>query len=267
MTVAEALQHGAAVLAHLDNPRREARLLLAHTAALTLTDLLRDPAYPVDGARYQAALDRRAGHEPVALIAGCAEFWSLSFRVNRHTLLPRPDSETVVQAALDVCPAPARVLDLGTGTGCLLLAVLHERPAAWGLGVDLSPNAAALAHGNAASLGLAGRCAFVCGSWADSVAGHFDLVLSNPPYIRSGDLAGLAPDVRLFEPARALDGGADGLDAYRAILALLPRLLTPGGTAVLEVGYDQADAVAAMAGGGQIVPDLAGIGRAVVIRR
>ena len=205
-------------------------------------------------------------HEPLALIVGQAEFWSLPFAVNRHTLLPRPDSETVVRAALDACPAPARVLDLGTGTGCLLLSVLHERPSAWGVGVDLSAGAAALAHANAATLGMDKRSAFLCGSWAAALGARFDLVVSNPPYIRSGDIAGLMPDVRLYEPARALDGGADGLDAYRAIIAALPGLLTADGTAVLEVGYDQAVAVATMAGGARIVADLAGIGRAVVIR-
>ncbi len=267
MTIAEALRHGAVVLAGLDDPRREARLLLAHTAELTLAAMLSDPARAIDPVAYGAALDRRAAQEPLALITGQTEFWSLPFAVSRDTLIPRPDSETVVQAALDACPAPARVLDLGTGTGCLLLAVLHERPGAWGVGVDRSPGAAALARGNAAALGLDGRCAFVCGSWADSIGGPFDLVVSNPPYIRSGDLPGLAPGVRLYEPAGALDGGPDGLLAYRAILAALPGVLAPGGVAVLEVGYDQAGAVAALAGGGQIVPDLAGIGRVVVVRR
>ena len=267
VTVAEALRHGAAVLAHLDDPRREARLLLAHTAELTLAAMLFDPAREIDPAAYRAALDRRAAHEPLALIVGQAEFWSLPFRVSPDTLIPRPDSETVVQAALDGCPAPSRVLDLGTGTGCLLLSVLHERPGAWGVGIDRSPGAAALARGNAAALGLGGRCAFVCGSWTNPLGGLFDLVMSNPPYIRSGDLPGLAPGVRVYEPASALDGGTDGLVAYRAILATLPFVLAPGGVAVLEVGYDQAEAVVALAGGGQIVPDLAGIGRVVVIRR
>jgi len=266
-TVAEALRHGAAVLSGLDDPRREARLLLAHTASLTLADMLRDPYSPIDPATYQNALDRRAAHEPLALIVGHAEFWSLPLIVSRHTLLPRPDSETVVRAALAACPAPARVLDLGTGTGCLLLAVLHERPGSWGVGVDLSPDAAALARTNAAALGLDGRSAFLCGSWGAALGARFDLVVSNPPYVRTGDMAGLMPDVRLYEPARALDGGADGLDAYRAIIAALPMLLVPGGTAVLELGYDQAGPVKAMAGSADILPDLAGIGRAVVIQR
>ena len=267
MIVAEALRHGASVLAGHDDPRREARLLLAHTAGLTLADMLRDPHHAIDPAAYQSALDRRAAHEPLALIVGYAEFWSLPFAVSRHTLLPRPDSETIVRAALTASAAPARVLDLGTGTGCLLLAVLHDRPGAWGVGVDLSPDAAALAQANAVALGLSTRSAFLCGSWGAALGAPFDLVISNPPYIRSGDMAGLMPDVRLYEPARALDGGTDGLDAVRAIVAALPDLLIPGGTAVLEVGYDQADAVAAIAGGATVIPDLAGIGRAVVIRR
>ena len=267
MTVREALRHGAAVLAAVDDPAREARLLLAHVTGLSLVAQIADPDRMIDAAAYQALLDRRAAHEPVALIVGHAEFWSLPFAVSRDTLLPRPDSETVVQAALDACPAPGRVLDLGTGTGCLLLSVLHERPGAWGVGVELSPAAAALARRNAAALGLAGRSAFVCGSWADAVRWPFDLVVSNPPYIRQGDLAGLAPEIRLYEPARALDGGPDGLDAYRAIMAVLPGLLAPGGVAVLEVGYDQADAVAALASGTAVfVTDLASVRRAIVLR-
>jgi len=266
VTVKQALRHGAAVLAGMDDPAREARILLTYATGLSLAGLLAGPERMVDPVAYQALLDRRAAHEPVALILGVAEFWSLPFAVSRDTLLPRPDSETVVQAALDACPAPTRVLDLGTGTGCLLLSVLHECPAAWGVGVDLSADAAALAQGNAATLGLAGRSAFMVGDWAAALSGQFDLVLANPPYIRRGDLPGLAPDVRYYEPARALDGGVDGLDAYRTIAAALPDLLAPGGVAVLEVGYDQADAVAAlMAGRTRFATDLAGIRRAVLL--
>ena len=266
MTVKEALRHGAAVLAGVDDPAREARILLASATGLSTAAQVAHPERQVDPAVYQSLLDRRAAHEPVALILGMAEFWSLPFAVSRDTLLPRPDSETIVQTALDACPDARRVLDLGTGTGCLLLSVLHERPGAWGVGVDLSWAAAALAQRNAAALGMAGRSAFLAGDWAGALAGRFDLVLANPPYIRRGDLPGLPPDVRLYEPARALDGGADGLVAYRAIIAALPGLLAPGGIAVLEVGYDQADAVAALAGGPvRFAADLAGTRRAVLL--
>ncbi len=163
-----------------------------------------------------------------------------------------------------------RILDLGTGTGCLLLAALTEFPAAFGVGVDRVPDAAALAGRNARATGLAGRCAMVCADWAAPLAGRFDLVLSNPPYIESETIAGLMPEVALHEPRSALDGGADGLDAYRALLAALPDLLAPGGVAVLELGVGQADRVAALAcAAGFRAPalrhDLGGIARAAVL--
>lgn len=271
MTVREALRHGAALLeaAGVDSPRLDARLLLSHATGLSRGALL-DGLQIVDPTRYYALLARRAAREPLALILGRQEFWSLDFEVSPATLIPRADSETVVEAAIAALPERGRVLsilDLGTGTGCLLLAALTEFPAAWGLGVDRSVEAAALAARNAAALGLAGRAAFLCGDWDRALSGRFDLVLSNPPYIPTADIAGLMPEVALHEPGRALDGGVDGLAAYRQILAALPRLLTPGGVAVLEIGIGQAGPVAALAG----VPvvfhaDLAGIPRAVVVR-
>jgi release factor glutamine methyltransferase len=273
VTGQEALRRAAALLAAagIDEPRREARLLLAHALGATPEDLLRDPARSAP-ACFDALVARRAAREPMALILGHSEFWSLPFRVSPATLIPRPDSETLVEAALLACPdraAPLRVLDLGTGTGCLLLAVLSERPNAWGLGVDLSPAAAALAARNAAALGLADRTAFLCGDWATALQGRFDLVLSNPPYIEAGDIAGLAPELA-HEPRRALDGGTDGLAAYRVITAGLAGLLAPGGTAVLELGAGQAEAVCALAEDAGLVvaglrADLAGIGRALLL--
>jgi release factor glutamine methyltransferase len=272
VTAGEALREGAALLAAagVDNPRLDARLLLGHAAGLSREALLRDPGQVVDPAPYSALLARRAAREPVALILGRQEFWSLLFAVSAATLIPRADSEAVIEAALAARPDRGRVgriLDLGTGTGCLLLAALTEFPAAWGVGVDRAAEAAALAARNAAALGLAARAVFLCGDWDAALAGRFDLVLSNPPYIPGGDIAGLMPEVARFEPARALDGGADGLDAYRRILAALPRLLAPGGAAVLEIGAGQAEAVAALAG--QTVAfraDLGGIPRAMVVR-
>ena len=161
-----------------------------------------------------------------------------------------------------------RVLDLGTGTGCLLLAVLHERPAAWGAGVDLSPDAARLAARNAGALGLTARSAFVCADWDAPLRGRFDLVLSNPPYVETAAIAGLMPEVAGHEPARALDGGADGLAAYRRIVARLPALLAPGGVAVLELGEGQSGSVGALAAAAGLLRqdtrrDLAGIARAL----
>ncbi len=262
--------------AAIEGPRLEARLLLGHVLGCRSEDLLRDPraAVALDQARRFAALvQRRVRHEPVAYLLGEQEFWSLRFAVSPATLIPRADSETLVEAVLEAWPdraAPLRVLDLGTGTGCLLLAVLAEYPNASGLGLDRSAAAAALAAGNARALGLAGRAHFLAADWAAPLNARFDLVLSNPPYIEAAAIPGLMPDVALHEPASALDGGADGLDAYRAIIADLPRLLAPGGRAVLELGAGQAAAVSGLArAAGLGVPgcraDLAGIPRALVV--
>lgn len=259
--------------AGIDNPRLDARLLLGHALGITQEALLADPdrAMPED---FDALLARRAGREPLAYIIGRQEFWSLSFAVSPATLIPRADSETLIAAALAAIPDRARVrniLDLGTGTGCLLLAALTEFPNAFGIGAELSPTAAALAAANAAALGLAGRAAFLAMDWAFALEHAFDLVLSNPPYIPTPDLPGLMAEVVAHEPATALDGGADGLDAYRAILADLPRLLAPGGVAVLELGIGQDTAVPDLAVAAGFHPelcrDLAGIPRALVLRR
>jgi release factor glutamine methyltransferase len=267
----------------IDNPRLEARLLLAHALGITPEALLREPpATPppasippttqLPRARYDALLARRASHEPLALITGRREFWSLDLAVSTATLIPRADSETLIEAALAAIPDRARVrriLDLGTGTGCLLLAALQEFPAAFGVGTDRSAAAASLARHNAAMLGMAERAAFVCADWTTALTGRFDLILSNPPYIRTADLAGLMPEVALHEPAAALDGGPDGCNAYRRILPDLPRLLTPGGIAVVELGAGQDARVAALARAAGFAPtpraDLAGIPRALLL--
>jgi release factor glutamine methyltransferase len=273
LLVREALNRGASCLeaAGIESARREARLLLAAAAGLSPEALLRDPDRCIDGARYQALLDRRASREPLALILGWQEFWSLRFRVSPATLIPRADSETLIEAAVASRPAGVRsVLDLGTGTGCLLLAALTEFPGAFGIGTDRSPAAAALAAENAVMLGLRDRAGLVCADWAAPIEARFDLVLSNPPYIARAEIAGLMPEVAKYEPASALDGGADGLDAYRAIIGSLPRLLAPAGLGILELGAGQATAVTALAraaGFAQIATrrDLAGIERALLV--
>ena len=273
-TARAALARATAVLrdAGIGNPRLEARLLLAHALGMSREALLTAP----DGITpdsFDALLARRAGREPLAFILGWQEFWSLSFAVSPATLIPRADSETLIEAAVAAFPDRGQVrhlLDLGTGTGCLLLAALTEFPAAFGIGIDISPDAASLAAGNAVSLGLTARSAFLAGDWASALAGQCDIVLSNPPYIPTPDLAGLMPEVAAHEPVSALDGGADGLGSYRRILADLPRLLTPGGVAVLELGIGQEISVSALAvaGGFQAAlrPDLGGVPRALILR-
>jgi release factor glutamine methyltransferase len=260
--------------AAIENPRLEARLLLSTAMGVDNSALLRDPRAPVPepAARHFAGmLQRRLAHEPMGFILGHQGFWTLDLAVSPATLIPRPDSEAIVEAALQG-PAPKRVLDLGTGTGCLLLAVLSEHPGAFGVGVDLSPEAAALAARNAQSNGLGRRAVFLAGSWASSLTGGFDLVLSNPPYIETADIVGLMPEVALHEPAQALDGGVDGLDAYRLIVADLPRLLRPGGRAVLELGQGQAPAVSLLAEQAGLAvlgshADLGGVQRALILQQ
>jgi release factor glutamine methyltransferase len=273
--LADAIRHAAAILrdAGIDNPRLEARLLLAHVLGVSVAALLRDPHASADPAGYDALIARRAAHEPLAYIIGRREFWSLDFAVSRAALIPRPDSETLIEAALAAFarrPPPHRILDLGTGTGCLLLSALHEFQGAFGIGVDRAPGAARLAAANAAALGLSDRAAFLCGDWAAPLDQRFDLVLCNPPYIPTSDIERLMPDVAGHEPHGALDGGADGLAAYRRIVPSLRALLQPKGVAVLELGVGQVAAIAALAEESGLAaitrPDLAGIERAIVLQ-
>jgi release factor glutamine methyltransferase len=263
--------------AAIEGPRAEARLLLGEAMGLAPDALLRDArtAVPPEAAsRFAALLKRRLAGEPMAHLLGHRGFWTLDLAVSPATLIPRPDSETLIEAALEACPdrqAPLRVLDLGTGTGALLLAVLAEYPHGFGVGVDLMPEAAVLARANAARNGLAGRAAFLAGDWAAAIRGRFDLVLSNPPYIESGAIPALMPEVARFEPASALDGGPDGLDAYRHLAATLPELLMPSGWAILELGAGQEGAVAALARAAGLEPgrsraDLGGVARALPLR-
>ena len=275
MRLGDALAAAAACLADagVDTPRREARLLAAHALGVPASALL-DPGQSIDTAAFDALVARRAAREPLAFITGRRGFWTLDLAVSPATLVPRADSESLIEAALAALPdksAVRMILDLGTGTGCLLLAAMAEFPEAFGVGVDLSPAAAALAARNASACGQSTRTAFLAGDWAAPLAGRFDLILCNPPYIETQAIAGLMPEVARHEPASALDGGPDGLQAYKQLMQALPALLTPAGAAVLELGEGQADAVtrlAAQAGLSSAVThaDLNGIARALVLR-
>jgi release factor glutamine methyltransferase len=261
--------------AGIDNARREARLLLSLALGLPANALApADRLLTADEATRVASLvARRAAREPYARIAGSREFWSLPFRLSPETLDPRPDSETLIEAALARIPdraAPLRLLDFGTGTGALLLALLSALPNATGLGVDKAAGAVATARGNAAALGLADRARFVCGDWGDGLSGRVDVILANPPYIPSEQLAQLAPEVARYDPSQALDGGPDGLRAYRELAPQVARLLDISGFAVVEIGAGQGLAVAAiMAKHGLATVatqnDLAGINRCLVL--
>lgn len=248
---------------------RDARLLLAHAMGIAPDRLmlaLHDPLPPEAAQRFEAALAARAARQPVSQITGQRQFWGRSFRVTPDVLDPRPETETLIAAALE---APfARVLDLGTGSGAILLTLLAERPGAQGLAVDLSPAALAVAQGNAAALGLADRASFHLSDWFAAVDGRFDLIVSNPPYIAQDEMGDLSPEVRDWEPHLALTPGGDGLAAYRAIAAGALAHLVPGGRLLVEIGPRQGQAVAALfAGAGlqapRILPDFDGRDRVV----
>ncbi|GJE58267.1 peptide chain release factor N(5)-glutamine methyltransferase [Methylobacterium trifolii] len=257
----------------------DARFLVLGALGLRAVDLAlaSDAAIGAPGAAALTdALRRRLSGEPVARILGEWEFWGLPFRLSPATLVPRPDTETVVEAALRTIPdrnAPLRILDLGTGSGCILVALLSELPRAYGLGLDRSADALDTARANARANGVAARAGFVAGDWCAPLGRPFDLVVSNPPYIASAVIAGLAREVRAHDPMAALDGGADGLDAYRRILTGLGRgLLTDGGRLLFEVGFDQAEAVAGLGRASGLAPggitrDLAGHARVVALAR
>jgi len=241
--VAESLRTATNLLTAIsDTPRLDAELLMAHALGVERQDVLLDPSRYLVPELYAHLIARRMAHEPIAYIVGYRDFWTLRIAVGPGVLIPRPDSETLVEACLDLARErgagwPSRVLDLGTGPGTLLLAVLSEFPAATGLGVDASEQALAYARDNAADLGLAGRTTFQSGDWTAGIDAAFDAILCNPPYI--GDAEPLMPDVAEHEPAGALFAGADGLDDYRRIIPELPRLLAPGGAAILEIGATQ----------------------------
>jgi release factor glutamine methyltransferase len=255
--VGEAISEVAGRLAGagIGEARREARLLVAAATGLSDAAVVAYPERDLSDSerrRLTTLAERRAGREPISRILGWREFWSLQFAIGPDTLDPRPDSETLVEAALDFAGRvrPLEVLDLGTGSGCLLLAVLSELPQACGLGVDINPGALAVAAANARALGLAGRARFRQGNWGERIAERFDIVLCNPPYIPSGMISGLQPEVAGFDPPLALAGGADGLASYRQLAAWLPRLLAAGGRAFIEIGDGQADEVVPLLAGG-----------------
>jgi release factor glutamine methyltransferase len=241
--------------AGLDTPALDARVIVGRALALDHAALAGAAERALDAQereRIAAMAARRLAREPVARIVGVKEFWGLPLRVSPDVLVPRPETETVVETALAALDRegervrPLRIADLGTGSGALLLALLSELPNAFGVGTDLSVAALAVARDNAERLGLAARAAFVAGDFAVALAGPFDLAVANPPYVASGELAQVAPEVRDHDPRLALDGGPDGLQAYRAIAADLPRLLGTRGHMVIEVGAGQAPAVAAL---------------------
>ena len=276
----EALRRGQIRLgdAGIEAPRRDARLLLAAALDMSPSELMvagERALTPAELRGFDALIERRSGREPVSRILGRREFWSLDLAITPATLDPRPDSETLVEAVLDRIAdrdQPRRVLDLGTGSGNLLLSVLAALPGAWGVGLDRDADALAAAASNAGTLGLAGRAVFVASDWGAALAGNWDVILCNPPYIRTGDIDELAPEVARFEPRSALDGGSDGLAAYRRVVPEIARLLASDGLAALELGAGQAAEVAGLARDeglelGHCLPDLAGIQRCLLLGR
>ncbi len=258
-------------------PALDARLLLEAATGLSRADQLAAPERPLapeERAAFERLVARRAAREPVAQIVGRKGFWTLELAVSPDVLTPRPETEHVVEAALALLPQdkPARALDLGVGSGAMLLALLSERTGLWGLGVDRSEAALRVAAENARMAGLSDRAAFVCADWDDGVGGGFDCVVSNPPYIPSQELAALSPETRADPPA-ALDGGADGLDFYRRLAAGLPRLLRRGGFATVELGAGQAsDVTEILSASAELCQietrlDLAGETRVAIVRR
>jgi release factor glutamine methyltransferase len=269
--------------AGIDNARFEARLLLSHAAGLTIEHLIargpdEAPAAVVAALRELTA--RRVRREPMAYILGEREFWGLPFKVSPAVLVPRPDSETLIETVLDLFPdrsRPLRIADLGIGSGCLLLTLLREYPRATGVGMDASDAALDVARANAGALDVTSRTVLVvCDwrqpDWTDRLGGPFDLVVSNPPYIKSDAIAGLMPEVAVHEPRLALDGGPDGVAAYRIIAVATPRLLVPGGWLVVEGGDGQASDITGIFAAAGLSPqsprkDLGGVDRVVAAQQ
>jgi release factor glutamine methyltransferase len=266
----------------IESAELDARLLAGAVLGLDLTGMIRaaDRRLTADeSVRLDQFVRRRLAGEPVARILGHKEFWGLSLELSPATLVPRPDTEAVVELALELLRAdgaadrPLRIADLGTGSGAILLALLSELPQAHGFGTDISAAALQTAAANVARAGLAGRATFIACDYATGLSGLFDLIVSNPPYIRSVDIGGLAAEVRNYDPLAALDGGADGLDGYRALIAQAARILAPGAVLVVEAGQGQRGDIEALmtAAGlthnGAPKADLAGIPRAVAGRK
>ena len=251
LTVGEALRSAAALLTTSQTPLLDARVLLKFATGLDDAGLIAnsgDPLSPDQASAFFALIERRAAGEPIAYITGVKEFWSLEFHVSPDVLIPRDDSECLIEAVMKRRPADAElsILDLGAGSGCLLCALLNEFPNANGVGVDLSPQAAIIARDNCERLGLSDRAEIMVGDWSSALDGVFDVIIANPPYIPEGDRAGLPVDVVAYEPGSALFAGEEGFDAYRAILADGHRILAPGGLIVFETGDGQAARLAEM---------------------
>jgi release factor glutamine methyltransferase len=264
--------------AGIDSAELDARLLTGHALGLELTGIISASQRLLTTSELECIEDiarRRLAGEPVARILGHKEFWGLPLQLSPATLVPRPDTETVVELALQLLRArtdlgrPMRIADLGTGTGAILLALLSELPGAQGTGTDISQSALETAACNAARVGLSGRAVFIACDYASGLSGRFDLIVSNPPYIPSADIAGLATEVRDHDPLAALDGGADGLDAYRALIPQAATLLAPGGILVVEAGQGQSGPIQTLMAAAGLAPlgppkaDLGGIPRAV----
>ncbi len=267
--------------AGIEDGEPDARILVGAALGLDLTGLIVAATRRLTAAEagaIEALAGRRLAREPVARILGSKEFWGLRLELSADTLVPRPDTETVVELALEALGAvapgrPLRIADLGTGSGAILLALLRERADAFGVGTDISLGALRTARANARLLGVSDRAAFVTCDYAAALASGFDLMVSNPPYIRSSDIAGLPPEVRDHDPRRALDGGADGFAAYRMLVAQAALLLKPGGALIVEAGQGQSAEIEALMTKSGLIPmaparaDLAGIPRAVAGRK
>jgi release factor glutamine methyltransferase len=268
--------------AAIDSAELDARMLLGAVLKLDLTGMITAASRTLtenEATELEAFARRRLAGEPIARMLGQKEFWGLSLKLSAATLVPRPDTETVVEFALEILRAdgalekPLRIADLGTGTGAILLALLSELPAATGYGTDISTEALETARSNALALGLGKRATFIACDYASGLSGRFDLIVSNPPYIPSADIAGLAVEVREHDPLAALDGGVDGLDAYRALIPQAAGLLIPGAALIVESGVGQSEAIEALMTAARLVPaglpraDLAGVPRAVAGRK
>jgi release factor glutamine methyltransferase len=268
--------------ANIDCAELDARLLVGAILGLDLTGMITAAGRPLssnESIRIEDFARRRLAGEPVARILGHKEFWGLPLQLSPATLVPRPDTETVVELALEMLRAdgalnrPWRIADLGTGSGAILLALLSELPGAHGFGTDISAEALQTARGNAARAGLADRATFMACDYATGLTGPFDLIVSNPPYVRSADIGGLAAEVRDHDPIAALDGGADGLDAYRALIPQAAGVLVPGGALIVEAGQGQSPEIQGLMTAAGLTPagapkaDLAGIQRAVAGRK
>ncbi len=279
-TISQAVCEAAARLqaAGCESASLDASLLLAHIMGISRQSLILEGNKILNNKETDSfihAVERRAKKEPIAYIIGSKEFWSLDFFVTRDTLIPRPDSETLIEVSLKLVKNRAKaisILDIGTGTGCLLIALLKELPQASGVGVDINTGALAVAHRNAVHNAVDARAVFKESHWCDAVNGTFDLIISNPPYIAETDRASLMQDVVSFEPHKALFAGADGMDAYRALAPQVAARLNAGGFCVFEAGIGQALAIMELLKGqgltnGRTAQDLRGIARAVIAHK